>query len=212
MLGRQSYIVRGIHSVNRRNMMPLLLPLSLVDIEVTDRPRATLQQIKDLHVYSPFLSIPFDPIKRPMAIFIAELLQKAIQSSEQDSQLFDFISSSIRDFDKGIEGQANFHLYFMSHIAMLLGFEPDISNRNFQYFDMINGTMIANRPFHNHFLEKEDLQLWIRLLSLDYCNLSLISFTRVERQRIIEMLEQYYMLHITGFTQLKSYAVLHQLF
>ena len=211
-LGRKSYMVKGVRSSKRKDLLPLLIPLSIVEFETTDRTSANLQYIKELRIEYPFAVLPFDPIRRTIAMFLSELLLKSIRQDNPDSQLFVFLSQAIKTLDGELDGLNNFHIYFMFRLASVLGFEPNIIEKCFPFFDLMNGTMTPFRPTHNHYITTDDLQLWLQAAQLQVDTLGSVRFGRDDRQRLIAILEEYYMLHITGFSTLNSHLVLHQLF
>ncbi|MCI7038474.1 MAG: DNA repair protein RecO, partial [Bacteroidales bacterium] len=45
-----------------------------------------------------------------------------------------------------------------------------------------------------------------------YANMHLFSMSRAERRRVIDIMIKYYRLHLPSFPELKSLAVLHQIF
>ncbi|MBP5364350.1 MAG: DNA repair protein RecO [Bacteroidales bacterium] len=209
-LGRQSYMVKGVRSSKRKDLLPLLIPLSIVEFETTNRPNAKLQYLKELQIHYPFVALPFDNVRRAVAMFVAVLLMKSVRQDNPDSQLFAFLSDSIKTLDTIADGLVNFHIHFMLRLASVLGFEPNTRERQLPYFDLMNGTMTATCPAHDHYVCQSDLSLWLQAADLTTDTLSQSHFTRDDRQRLISIFEQYYMLHITGFTPLNSHLVLHE--
>ena len=52
----------------------------------------------------------------------------------------------------------------------------------------------------------------VRLLKITYENMSLYSFSRQDRVRIIERLLEYYRLHLPEFPEIRSLAVMQTMF
>ena len=50
------------------------------------------------------------------------------------------------------------------------------------------------------------------MLRMTYANMHLFSMSRAERRRVIDIMIKYYRLHLPSFPELKSPAVLHQIF
>ena len=72
--GRQSFIVSIPKSVKGKIKKQLFQPLTLLEIEYDLRPKLQLQKLSDVRLASPFSSIPFDPNKLSISLFIAEFL------------------------------------------------------------------------------------------------------------------------------------------
>lgn len=211
LLGRQGFIV-GNSNRNHRNIIPLLMPLSMVEIEAANRPHTTLQRIKNLHVARPLRTIPFNAARRSISMFITELLTKSLRDEGADESMFRFLSESIETLDSGIEGECNFHIYFMLGLAQRLGFSPDMSQSELPIFDLSEGIFTAQLPMHQYIIINDDLQLWRKLLYAENGDLPHIASSRTERARLVEMLQDYFKLHIPSFGSLNSCAILQQLF
>lgn len=210
-LGRQGFIVSNSHG-KRRTPAALLMPLTIVEIESANRPHTTLQRIKDLHVTRPLKTIPFNASRRSISIFITELLTKTLHDEVEDQSMFQFLCDAIDTLDSGVEGEYNFHIYFMLGLAQRLGFSPDMTDSQLPIFDMTEGIFTAQLPLHQYILVDDDLQLWRRLQYAEIGNLSRIASSRNERARLLELLQEYFKLHIPSFNGLNSCAILQQLF
>lgn len=210
-LGRQGFIV-GNSRGKRRMPSALLIPLTIVEIESANRPHTTLQRIKDLHVTRPLQTIPFDASRRSISIFITELLTKTLHDETCDPAMFQFLCDAISTLDSGVEGECNFHIYFMLGLSQRLGFSPDMNESQLPIFDMAEGIFTAQQPMHQYILVNDDLQLWRKLQFAEIGDLPRIASSRTERARLIELLQEYFKLHIPSFCGLNSCAILQQLF
>ena len=97
--GRQSFIVSIPKSVKGKIKKQLFQPLTLLEIESDLRPKLQLQKLSDVRLASPFSSIPFDPNKLSISLFIAEFLYYALRSEQHNEPLFDYIVNSIQWLD-----------------------------------------------------------------------------------------------------------------
>ena len=210
-VGRQGYLVK-VTGQSRRSLLPLMQPLTIVDLEAYQNSHQTVQKIKEVHISHPLINIPFDPVRRAIAMFMTELIVKSIRSDEPDNRVYEFVRFAVETLDGGLPGMYNFHIYFMLKLSRFLGFEPDMGLVGSPVFDMMEGQYQQTLPLHKHVLTGEDLQLWSRMAELDIDTLEQVPFSQGERQRLLTLLEQYYTLHIPGFGGLNSTAVLHQLF
>lgn len=210
--GRVSYMVHGANKKKSIVRAAFLQPLSLVEIDVFHVPGKDIQRIKDMRMEYQFNSIPFDPVKNSLALFISELLFRALRQTEPDDSLFLFLENSIQQLDCCEIGVANFHLVFLLKLSRYLGFEPNSDEEDIVYFDMLNGLFQKNKPLHVHFLLPDVTADFSNILQADYANMGNLAFSRARRVKLLESMIEYYRLHIPDFHGLHSLAVLQSLF
>lgn len=210
--GRQGYLVNKVRSKRNKGNAVLLQPMTLLDMEVYHRPKSDIQRIKDFRVAHPLCSIPFKQEKRAMAFFLTELLSKVLREEEENIDLFNFIYHGIEVFDTGIEGDYNFHLFFIFQLSRFLGFGPEGAYIEADYFDLLNGHFSDNEPSHGFYITGKTLINWRQLYMLDIESLSLLNLKGNERLTLLEHLLEYYRLHIDTMGELKSLPIVHQLF
>ena len=120
---------------------------------------------------------------------------------------------SVQWLDACNEGFANFHLVFLIRLSRFLGFYPNLENYTEGcYFDLMNACFVHEQPLHGMFLRPQEAS-HIRLLTrMNYETMHLFSMSRAERSRCLEIICEYYRLHLPDFPELKSLAVLQELF
>ena len=126
--GRLSFIVNLPKTQKGRLKKQYFQPLTLLDVEADIRPKAQLQKLRDIRLLRPFTSIPFQPEKLSISLFIAEFLYHALRGEQQNIPLFDYIESSIMWLDERDEHYANFHLVFLMRLSRFLGFYPNMED------------------------------------------------------------------------------------
>ena len=145
--GRQSFIVSIPKSVKGKIKKQLFQPLTLLEIESDLRPKLQLQKLSDVRLASPFSSIPFDPNKLSISLFIAEFLYYALRSEQHNEPLFDYIVNSIQWLDAQTDRFANFHLVFLMRLSRFLGFYPNLEHyQSGDYFDLRESTSTSRFP------------------------------------------------------------------
>jgi DNA repair protein RecO (recombination protein O) len=191
----------------------LFQPLTLLELEVYHKARRDLQKIKEVRNHSPFVHLTGDPLKGSVAIFLSEILNRALREEEANEELFDFISTHIQYLDLMEEGVANFHLYFLLRLTRHLGFHPgDPPAGEGLWFDLSQGTFSPQVPLHDSFLAPEMTALLIRFLSVQVSDLATISIDRTMRAELLDNLLKLYYLHLDGLGEIKSHQVLKALF
>lgn len=210
--GRQSYLVNKVRTRRNKGNTVLLQPMTLLDMQVYHRPKAEIQRIKDFKVAHPLTSIPFEQEKRAMAFFLTELMSKVLREEEENTDLFNFIYHSIALFDSGLDGSANFHLFFLFQLTRFLGFGPERTSENKDFFDLLNGHFTNTEPSHGFFITQQVNTNWKKLFDLKINKLRLLTLKSAERYSLLEAILEYYKLHIDSLGELKSLPIVHQLF
>jgi DNA repair protein RecO (recombination protein O) len=82
--GRLSFIVNIPKSSKAKVKKQLFQPLTLLEIEVDVRQKVQLQKLSDVRLAAPFLSIPFNPHKLSISLFVAEFLYYALRSEQRN--------------------------------------------------------------------------------------------------------------------------------
>lgn len=210
--GRTSYMIYGLSGKKSAIKSSLLLPLTIIEINAIHQPGKEIQQLKEIRIEYLLNSISTDPVKNAIALFITELLHLTLKRQEADESVFDFTKKALQIMNELEDGIANFHLIFMLKLTRYLGFEPNKENAGTSYFDLMNGIFQHNKPFHNHFLNKELTYDFARLLQSDFLNMGTIHLSRTRRSDLLEGLIDYYKLHMPDFHGLHSVDVLHEIF
>lgn len=191
----------------------LFQPLAVLDVEWTERPRASFQRPTSVQIALPLSTLPYDPHKSAIALFLAEFLHHAVRSEPDARSVFDFVLGSIEWLDTSTKAFANFHLVFLLRLTRFLGFMPNLEEyAEGAYFDLRASTFCLAQPLHPDFLPPADAALVPKLMRMNYGTMRVFKFSGSERSRLLERLNEYYRLHLPNFPELKSLAVLKQLF
>jgi len=211
--GSISSLVRIPNTRRRNALLSLLQRLSLVEIEIDYRETRDMQSIRNVSLYYPWTSIPYNPVKASVAMFIAEFLYNALRSEGVNVGLFSFLEQSLVWFDQNMEGIANFHLLLPIKLTMFLGIMPNIEGyREGMFFDMQCGECVEVPPLHRYMLDRDETSFLPVLLGTDYCQMHGLAITREQRGHILEIIIMYYRLHVPGFRSLQSMGVLREVF
>ena len=211
--GRVSYMLPGSKRKKSGLSRSLFMPLSVLDMDVDHGNRRDIQRIKEAHLSFPLVEISTNPIKNMLALFLSEVLFRVVKETEPDGRLFRFLYDSVSLLERTETGIANFHLVFLLHLLYYIGIYPNAeSNSDSLYFDMLNSVFVREHPAHVHYLNQQECIVMVRLLKMTYENMSLYSFSRRERVRIIERILEYYRLHLPEFPEIRSLGVMQTLF
>ena len=211
--GRQSLIVSIPKTTKGKIKKQFFQPLTLLEIETDIRPKLQLQKLNDVRLLSPFASIPFEPDKLAISLFVAEFLYYALRSEQRNELLYDYLENSIMWLDSQQANFANFHLVFLLRLTRFLGFYPNLDDyEDGDYFDLRESEFMRNPPVHRDFLHPEEAQKVQLMMRMDFPTMHLFRMSHDDRNRLLEVSIKYYRLHLPDFPEMKSIEVLQALY
>ena len=210
--GLQSYIINAVKKPKAKISQNMLQPLHLLDMVVYHKNTGNVQRIAELKNSPVLQTIPYDVIKSCLAIFLNEVLYKAVRQQSADENLFDFVFNAIEWLDHQTTGLANFHLLFLMQLSRYLGFYPDRYLMNdADYFDMKNGVFSKYKPDGVLYLSPPHTQNFNQLLDASFEHINELKFSNDERRYLLTKLLEYYALHIEGFGIIRSHEILEEI-
>ncbi len=211
--GRQSFIVSIPKTSKSKIKKQFFQPLTLLEIETDIRPKLQLQKLADVRMLTPFASIPFEPDKLAISLFVAEFLYYALRSEQRNELLYDYLEYSIMWLDGQQASYANFHLVFLLRLTRFLGFYPNLDDyEEGDYFDLRESEFMRNTPVHRDFLHPEEAQKVQLMMRMDFPTMHLFRMSHHDRNRLLEISIKYYRLHLPDFPEMKSIEVLQALY
>lgn len=189
LFGLQSYIVNGVRSKSPKSRIALYQPLMLLDLVVYHKENAAIMRIKEVKALHPYQNLFADVRKSSIALFINEVINKAVKEESHAKELCDFLIQSLINLDK-IDRIENFHLTFLIQLSRYLGFGPQNIN------EVLGGRMVS---------AEEEIILQ-RMLESDLVSPTM---SYESRKNLLEALLRFYSSHIENFGEMKSVQVLH---
>ena len=212
--GRLSFMASTSRTKRSVRNVSFWQPLSMVEFSVELRPNGgKLPRPNDVRTYYNYTDLPFSPVKSTLALFLAEFLSAALREEKENPSLYRYIESSLQwlDMVESAGAMANFHLAFLMHLSRFMGIYPNLERPD-HYFDLLAGSYCDRQPPHAHFLRRQEAQALPVLFRMDYPTLHIFRFSRQERMRILQVLNEYYRLHVPNFPELKSLEVLQEFY
>ena len=142
--GRRSFVVK----VSRRTPMSLFLPLNILEADVSESPKSTLWRAGSVTARYPLNGIRSNLHKNTMTLFMSEVLYRAVKDGAREEGLFEWCERSILTLDAMERDFSNFHLRFLTELAVALGFSPsatDLAPFAGQYYKLLGDFVRA--PF-----------------------------------------------------------------
>ena len=130
--------------------------------------------------------------KSSLAIFMNEILNKAVKDESHASEIFEFLLSSLVLLDHQEDNIENFHLIFLIKLSRFLGF----------------GAHQAEEILGVRMLDQEEEIILNRLLSADFTES--VSMTNDQRRNLLEAILRFYTLHIEALGEIRSIQILKE--
>jgi len=203
--GRISCMVNSVRTKKPKFPATLFQPLTLLEIDFYKRPTRDVQRIKDAVSPIHYHTIPYNHIKSAIALFLAEVMYLVLREEEKNQLLFSFLFNALQLLDTSEEDYSTFHHWFMLQLTRYLGFFP------------------PERILADSLLQSGDTQLFHGLKPEMHKALNEIAenpqrspdlsfLSQTDRNLLLERIIRYYGIHIDGFSRLRSFSVLQEVF
>jgi DNA repair protein RecO (recombination protein O) len=213
LFGLQSYLVNGIRTSSGKggSKAGMFQPPAILDLVIYHQETKNLHRLKEFgwnHLYQHIFS---DVVTHAVASFMIELLQKCLKQPEPNEELYYFVEDALKGLDQsGLQVQANFPLFFALHLAGFFGLRIDDNyseKRNF--LDLEEGYFSEEKPSHPHYLENPLSEISSHLLKIRQpAELEDLPLNKDKRRLLLMAYEDFYSMHISGFTSLKTIPIL----
>ncbi len=188
-------------------------PLALVDLTWEHRLKANLQKPHELALWHPWRTLTSEPHKAAIGLYLSEFLHHALRHEQENKPLFNYLMNALTWFDESDEHYVNFHIVFLLHLTRFLGFLPNVEDWvEGSYFDLQTAMFTRTRPLHVHYLNPEEAILVPKFLRMDLRTMRAVGLNRFIRRRALEIVTEFYRLHIPEFPELRSLDILAEVF
>ena len=209
--GLKSYLIRGVLKPKKKGIKAAYFqPLNQLQIVANHSSKSNLHSLKEVHVNQPYKTIHADIVKQSVVLFLSEVLANSIQEEEQNMSLFSYLENAFSWLDLN-DKIANFHLLFLLNLTSYLGFYPDISNPSASSFDLLEGNFCES-ALHKNVISGNELYQFKKLLGIKFDTIEQVSFSKKERQLVLQTIIAYFRLHLGSFKNPKSLQVLETVF
>ena len=186
--GRRSFLVRSAG----RNVMSLLLPLNILEADVTESTKSTLFTARNLTSRHPLLGIRNNIYKNTMTMFLSEVVYRTVKEGASEEGLFEWCRKQILLLSALDSEFSNFHIRFLLELTVALGFSPEASEL---------------MPFVG-----ENYGAVSRLMAGTFAESMLIPLSGSVRNKICEDVLRYIEYHTESTLTINSLKVLRELF
>lgn len=210
--GYVSFIINGSHGKRSSTSTRLFQPLAFLSFQWDMKHKASLQRMKEARLLFVQQEIPLHPIKRSIAMLLAEFMAYILREETSNADLYLYIEHSFQWFDVAETGYTNFHLVFLLKLARFLGIAPNMeAYSDGSLFDLTNGHFAQHGTISDTLMSSYDTLLLYQLTEATYETMGSITMSRQDRARIIQYITSYYAIHLPNFPTLQSLEILQQI-
>ena len=186
--GRKGFVVRSIS----KKMMSLLLPLNILEADVTDSGKPGLLPVRNISIGRPLMGIRNNLFKNTMTMFLSEVLYRVVKEGTAEPGLYEWCERQIMLLDAMETDFSNFHLRFLLELSIALGFSPQSED--------LRPFLGDNQPFIEQFM------------STSFAESMLMPLSGILRNEICEGVLRYIEYHLESTLTINSLKVLRELF
>ena len=188
----QTFIINGVRKSKSKNIA-LYQPLNILDLVIYHKESSGIQRIKEAKLDVIYKSLHLDIKKISICYYISEFLSKILKSSEINEYQFNFIQDSLIVFDNIEYNYSNFHIQFFLKLTKYYGIDIDYPNQlcttglSSKLFSYIDKCIISNYE--------------VKIYS-----------NNILRNKVLNLITEYYSKHMDIIIKLKSTTVLKEIF
>lgn len=186
--GRKGFVVRSVS----KKMMSLLLPLNILEADVTDSGKPGLLPVRNISIGRPLMGIRNNLFKNTMTMFLSEVLYRVVKEGTAEPGLYEWCERQIMLLDVMETDFSNFHLRFLLELSIALGFSPQSED--------LRPFLGDNQPFIEQFM------------STSFAESMLVPLSGILRNEICEGVLRYIEYHLESTLTINSLKVLRELF
>tara|TARA_B100000902_G_C27074845_1_gene795862 strand:+ start:146 stop:850 length:705 start_codon:yes stop_codon:yes gene_type:complete len=199
--GLQSFIIKGIRSVNSKKKLVCFQPMQLAKITANYFDKKNLQNLKNISIYKKDISINQNPKKILLSLFISEVLSKLLRDNVEDKKLFEYVWKTKEDIISNDIKDKNFVLLFLLNISVFFGFPPLKKNMSYPFFDMKKGMFVKEKSSNT--ISEESSCYLKSLLLYEECSLN-----REKRKNLLDIIINYYKIQEHELKNLTSHLII----
>jgi len=209
--GIKSYLIRGVLKAKKGKLKAAhFTPLTQLQIVANHNSKGNLNSIKEVEVIHHYQHLYADIVKQSIVLFLSEVLSNIIKEEEKNEDLYCYLEAGFLWLDSH-DSVANFHLLFLLNLTRFLGFYPDISKKHLSGFNLIEGNF-TSETYQKEIIKNNELIQFKKLLGIHFDAINKVSFSKQERQQVLQVIIQYFKLHLDGFREPKSLSILETIF
>jgi DNA repair protein RecO (recombination protein O) len=209
--GVKSYLLTNVLKSKKGKFKPAYFQLlTILEIQADHKDKRSLQYLKDIKLQCNYKSLHTNVIKSTIVMFLSEVLMNILKEEEENLALYNFLETALIWFDEN-ETNASFHLIFLIELTKYLGFYPNNTLGESNYFNLEDGQFQLKKT--NSYCISGDNKIFLKqLLGIKFDVDNILDITANQKREFLDMILLYFKLHLDGFKTPKSVTVLNQVF
>jgi len=208
--GVKSYLLQGILKAKKGKLHKShFLPLTILQLQAKHNNKGALNRITEAKIVYLYKTLQVDFLKQTLVYFLSDFLTSVLREEEgENTLLFNYLEQAFLWLDEH-ENTANFHLRFLLDITKFLGFYPDQTHDEYLYFDLLGGKYVDKNGFN--IIQGKELILFNKALGIKFDKLNNTQYNKEQRLKVLNIIINYYQLHMSYFRKPKSLEVLSKI-
>lgn len=192
--------------------------MSYLDMTVYNNPKKQLQYVKEMRPMRQWVAISSDFVKSSILFFMAEALYKSLKEEEPLPEVFDYVVEMLNAVEEDSIRMTDTPILFLLQLAQHLGIAPmDNYSGQEPLFNLNEGRYLSAPSLYSlheegemdYFLDQgtsTQLHYYLDAVRQDApCPILNLD----QRTRLINVLLEYYKIHLVEFKNFKSHEILH---
>lgn len=210
-LGIQSYMLKGIRKTRKGKLrISFFQPLTQLEITTQHKGKGNLEYIKEARVIPSYSTMHTDIIKSSITMFFSEVLSQILKEQPVDANLYDYIATAFLVLDHSSH-TANFSIKTLLGLTAFMGFQIDSETAQYPYFNLLDGNFDTNGMLPHH-ATIEESDLIKQFLGTKFDEIQQIKMNREQRNGLLNLVIDYFQIHLHVFKRPTSLDILKQLF
>ena len=206
-MGLQSFIVSGVRKAKSKMPAGFFQVTSMLEVVAYVKQNDSLSRVKEARPAHHYQKIPFDTMRRSIALFMAEILQKSLRDQESNELLYTFIERAFLQLDQLEITPKNHHLLFMLELSSYLGFHPNGRwSEHLPFLHLVKG-VFSDRSDGMYTLTSETSKMISGCIACDFSSGTELPISRSQRQQMLEALILFYRYHLDHFKEVKTHQI-----
>ena len=198
--GLVSFFMNGAFKKASLRLPSILQLANQIELVAYYNESKNLHRIKEVSVSKIYTRINQDIHYSAISTFILEISRQCIRDSSAHPELYFFLENSLTKLDDAQTLDSNYHIHFLVQFSHYFGFFPFSNYSNSRNsFDLVNGLFIPYDEKNKYSVLPEHSILINQLIGGERIQIDL-----TQRRIIMQILLQYYQIHIDQFKMQNS--------
>ncbi|KIO45350.1 MULTISPECIES: DNA repair protein RecO [Porphyromonadaceae] len=205
-------LITPVNTIKRRNNHATQC-MQIVEIEYIFNEKNNIHKLTTIVNTRNTTAIYLDVYKMNIALLWGEILNLTLRNEGKNETLYEYIENSIEYLNSAQRDIANFNLFFLFHLASLLGFDINSSTYRPGYILNLNdGNFYPTAGNDSYSTGPHAAQAIYKLCNSPLADIGNIPLNRQSRSIILDILLLFLSFHLNINFNIKSIKVIREIF